>query len=61
MSAKSLFIHPTAIISAEAELEPEVRIGPYTIIEGPVHLGRGTVGWSPTATLSARAPSAKTT
>jgi UDP-N-acetylglucosamine acyltransferase len=43
MSAKSLFIHPTAIISAEAELEPEVRIGPYTIIEGPVRLGRGTV------------------
>ena len=34
-------IHPTAIISDEARLGAEVRIGPYVVIEGPVEIGRG--------------------
>jgi UDP-N-acetylglucosamine acyltransferase len=34
-------IHPTAIISAEARLGPDVKIGPYAVIEGPVTLGPG--------------------
>jgi UDP-N-acetylglucosamine acyltransferase len=36
-------IHPTAIVSSEAILEDEVRIGPYAIVEGPVTIGAGTV------------------
>ncbi len=36
-------IHPTALISSEAEIAPEVQIGPYTIIEGPVQIGSGTI------------------
>ncbi len=34
-------IHPTAIISPEAQLAAGVRIGPYCIIDGPVRLGEG--------------------
>ncbi len=36
-------IHPTAIISAEAQLAEDVSVGPYAIIDGPVTLGAGTV------------------
>ena len=36
-------IHPSAVISAEAELAPDVQVGPYSIIEGPVQIGPGTV------------------
>jgi len=35
-------IHPTAIIDAAAELESDVVIGPYVLIEGPVGIGSGT-------------------
>ncbi len=34
-------IHPTAIISAEAEVASEVEIGPYAVIEGAVKIGAG--------------------
>ena len=38
-------VHPTAVISAEATLAPDVRVGPYAVIDGPVTLGPGcTVG-----------------
>jgi UDP-N-acetylglucosamine acyltransferase len=43
MSAVSALIHPTAIIDPAAELAPGIRIGPYAIIEGRVHLGAGCV------------------
>jgi UDP-N-acetylglucosamine acyltransferase len=36
-------IHPSAVIDPEAEFAPDVRIGPYAIIEGPVRIGAGTV------------------
>jgi UDP-N-acetylglucosamine acyltransferase len=36
-------IHPTAIISTEAELADDVTVGPYTVIDGPVRLGPGCV------------------
>jgi UDP-N-acetylglucosamine acyltransferase len=36
-------VHPTAIVSGEAELGPGVEVGPYTVIEGLVTLGPGTV------------------
>lgn len=36
-------IHPTAIISIEADLAPDVQVGPFSIIEGPVTLGPGCV------------------
>jgi UDP-N-acetylglucosamine acyltransferase len=36
-------VHPTAVISAEAEIAPDVQIGPYAIIEGPVQIGSGCV------------------
>src|SRR5205823_2002997 len=34
-------IHPTAIVSAEAKLAADVRVGPYSVIDGPVTLGPG--------------------
>ncbi len=36
-------IHPTAVISSEAEIAHDVQIGPYAIIEGPVRVGPGCV------------------
>jgi len=36
-------IHPTAIVSAEAELAPDVVIGPYAVIEGAVKIGPGCI------------------
>ena len=35
-------IHPTAIISAEADLAADVMVGPYVIIEDGVRIGAGT-------------------
>lgn len=34
-------IHPTAIVSDQAELAPGVEVGPHTVIEGAVKLGEG--------------------
>ncbi len=36
-------IHPTAVISSEAELADDVVVGPYVVIEGPVRVGPGCV------------------
>jgi UDP-N-acetylglucosamine acyltransferase len=36
-------IHPTALVSADATLADDVRVGPYAVIEGPVSLGSGCV------------------
>ena len=36
-------IHPTALIALEAELAADVQVGPYSIIDGPVRIGSGTV------------------
>jgi len=36
-------IHPTAVISPEADLADDVQVGPYAIIEGPVTVGPGTI------------------
>jgi UDP-N-acetylglucosamine acyltransferase len=35
-------IHPTAIIDCSAEIGTDVRVGPYTVIEGHVVIGDGT-------------------
>ena len=35
-------IHKTAIIDPLAELDPEVEIGPYVVIEGRVTIDKGT-------------------
>ncbi|HEV3383678.1 MAG TPA: acyl-ACP--UDP-N-acetylglucosamine O-acyltransferase [Gemmata sp.] len=40
---QTALIHSTAIISPEAKLAENVRVGPYTVIEGPVIVGEGTV------------------
>ena len=42
MTAKQNRIHPTAIVSKEAELEAGVEIGPYCLVGPQVHLGVGT-------------------
>jgi UDP-N-acetylglucosamine acyltransferase len=34
-------IHPTALISSEAEIADDVTIGPYSIVEGPVKVATG--------------------
>ena len=34
-------IHPTAIIGPEVVLADDVRVGPYSMIEGKVHIGAG--------------------
>ncbi len=36
-------IHPTAMIGPEVDLAPDVIVGPYTILEGPIRIGSGTV------------------
>jgi len=35
-------VHPTAIVSKDAEIEEDVEIGPYTVIGPFVKIGRGT-------------------
>ena len=35
-------IHPTAIIDPSAQIESNVTIGPYAIINSDVHIGSGT-------------------
>jgi UDP-N-acetylglucosamine acyltransferase len=35
-------IHPTAVVDSKAEIESEVEIGPYVVIDGPVKIKRGT-------------------
>ena len=35
-------IHPTAVIDPKAEIDSEVEIGPYVVIEGTVKIKRGT-------------------
>lgn len=41
--ASSARIHPTAVISPEAELADDVEVGPFAVIEGRVKLGAGCV------------------
>jgi UDP-N-acetylglucosamine acyltransferase len=41
--ATSNLVHPTAIVSAEAELATDVVVGPYAIVEGKVRIGPGSV------------------
>ncbi len=35
-------IHPTALVDPKSEWEEEIEIGPYSVIEGNVFIGRGT-------------------
>jgi len=35
-------IHPTAVIDSKAQIDPDVEIGPYVVIEGQVRIKRGT-------------------
>ena len=35
-------IHPTAIVDSRAEVDSSAEIGPYAVIEGPVHVGPRT-------------------
>ncbi|MBN2232135.1 MAG: acyl-ACP--UDP-N-acetylglucosamine O-acyltransferase [Deltaproteobacteria bacterium] len=37
------YIHPTAIVSVAARLAEDVRVGPYSVIEGDVEVGAATV------------------
>jgi UDP-N-acetylglucosamine acyltransferase len=39
-------IHPTAIVSTKAELDPTVEVGPHAIIEEHVKIGAGTRVWA---------------
>lgn len=39
----SPLIHPTAVISPQAELADDVQVGPYCVLEGAVKLGPGCV------------------
>ncbi|MBA4064182.1 MAG: acyl-ACP--UDP-N-acetylglucosamine O-acyltransferase [Isosphaera sp.] len=36
-------VHPSAVVSAEAVLGEDVRVGPFVVIDGPVTVGPGTV------------------
>lgn len=35
-------IHPTSVISGDAEIGPDVEIGPYCLIQGKVKIGKGS-------------------
>lgn len=39
--AHSARIHPTAVISPEAEIADDVEVGPFVVIEGAVRIGQG--------------------
>ncbi|MFO0929615.1 MAG: acyl-ACP--UDP-N-acetylglucosamine O-acyltransferase [Gemmataceae bacterium] len=39
--AKSVHLHPTAVIDPAAELGKDVRVGPFVVIDGPVRVGPG--------------------
>lgn len=41
MSRSAPLIHPTAVVSADAQLADDVRVGPFAVIDGPVVLGPG--------------------
>jgi len=41
--AYSELVHATAIVDPDAILAPDVQIGPYAIVEGPVRVGAGCV------------------
>lgn len=41
--ANTPLIHPSAVISPEAKLAGNVRVGPYAVIEGPVVVGEGSI------------------
>jgi UDP-N-acetylglucosamine acyltransferase len=43
LAAHSANIHPTAVISSAAQLAPDVQVGPFVVIDGPVTLGAGCV------------------
>ncbi len=36
-------IHPTAVVSREAHLAPDVRVGPFGVVEAGVRIGPGTI------------------
>src|SRR5690348_7633471 len=36
-------IHPTAVVSRKADVPPDLRIGPFSVIHDDVRLGEGTV------------------
>ena len=36
-------IHPTAVVSPEAIIDPNVRVGPFSVIDGPVTIGADCV------------------
>lgn len=38
----STSIHPTAVVSATAEIDPSVQIGPYAVVEDHVRIAAGT-------------------
>lgn len=41
LDSRSAVIHPTASVSAETKLAPDVSVGPFAVIEGPVTLAQG--------------------
>lgn len=41
--ARSARVHPTAVVSEEADVGDEVAIGPHAVVEGPVVIGPGCV------------------
>ena len=36
-------IHPSAVISPEAKISSDVKIGPYAVIDGPISIGPGSI------------------
>ena len=43
MDSSAAHIHTTAIIDSAASLAPNVTVGPYVVVEGPVRLGPGCI------------------
>lgn len=39
----SSLIHPSAYVDPQARIAPDVRVGPFAVIEGPVAIGAGSV------------------
>src|SRR5690606_15648264 len=41
--AAAMSVHPTSVVSDEAEISPDAEIGPFSMIAGRVRIGAGTI------------------
>jgi UDP-N-acetylglucosamine acyltransferase len=43
LTTVSELIHPSAVVGPEVELASDVQVGPFSVLEGPIRIGSGTI------------------